>query len=217
MEIIIYLFTASITIAWSVWVYIYWEEGALLPEDAGMRFFLIITPSSFFLLTVIIGMDRLQFFRPDIMGLLAIDVITIISSALLFILIKIGSTDKQKAYTTVVVLYNIGCALVVIGIFVLSKSETLRNKLQELTAELQKLDILSFNWAGLNTETEEQSLIDVLNKVLIALFSYIPITVIRFISLKRQKKKISKDIEDLRRTVFELQEKVENYSKIGKQ
>jgi hypothetical protein len=116
----------------------------------------------------------------------------------------------------VVVLYNIGCALVVTGIFVLSKSETLRNKLLELTAELQKLDILSFNWAGLNTETEEQSLIDVLNKVLIALFSYLPITVIRFISLKRQKKKIARDIEDLRRTVFELQEKVENYSKIRK-
>ena len=216
MEIIVYLVTAIITIAWSVWVYIFWEEGAMLPEDAGMRFILIVTPSTFFLLTVLIGMVPSDLFRLDLMGLVSLDVLITIAAIILFISLRFKSADRKTLFVTIVSLYNIGAVLVLASIYTLGKLPSLQVRLLDFVRQWQEIDILSLNWAGVEAGAEEPSLVNILNKVLIAIFSYIPITVIRFIYIKRQNKKLSRELDDLRRNVFALEEKVEQYSKIRK-
>jgi cell division protein FtsB len=66
-------------------------------------------------------------------------------------------------------------------------------------------------WTGLNPEARQQDLASMANKVLIALLSYIPISLARSIlvnrQISRQRREMHREIEGLKRRLEELERK----------
>jgi len=76
METILYICTAALTVAWSVYTYIAWTDKERRGEYVVGRFFLMIGPSAYFLLLILAGWSRVRELRLDLVGIAALDVLT---------------------------------------------------------------------------------------------------------------------------------------------
>ncbi len=211
METALYIGTAILTIAWSVWTYLTWSDRSRLEDYTGKRFYLIASPSGYFLLLALAGWQRIQLIRLDLIGLAVYDCLIILCWIVLLIArgLKIG--QFKKVYTRILVFFNVVAIVLVAGIFLIRLYPPLLIRLSDFINQGIHLDFFKFAWIGLDPETHERDFISMANKILIALFSYIPITVLRtlYISrqMSRQRKWVTSEIGKLKRKIEELEKK----------
>jgi hypothetical protein len=211
MEMALYIGTAILTIAWSVWTYLTWSDRSRLEDYTGKRFYLIASPSGYFLLLALAGWQRVQMIRLDLIGLAVYDILTLLCWIVL--LIARGSKPGQfkKMYTGVLATFNIVAVLLVGGIFLIRLFPPVIIRITDFINQGLHLDFFKFAWIGLDPETHERDFISMANKILIALFSYIPITVLRTLythrQISRQRKWITMEINALKRKIEQLESK----------
>jgi hypothetical protein len=212
MEMVLYIGTAILTIAWSVWTYLTWSDRSRLEDYTGKRFYLIASPSGYFLLLALAGWQRIQLIRLDLIGLSVYDCLIILCWIVLLITrgLKIG--QFKKIYTRILVFFNVIALILVAGIFLIRLFPPLLIRLSDFIHQGISLEFFKFAWIGLDPETHERDFISMANKILIALFSYIPITVLRtlYISrqMSRQRRWITQEIGNLKRKIEELEKKL---------
>lgn len=206
MDTIIYLATALLAVIWSVQIYLNWHHKAGLAEDSGWRFFLIIAPSSYFLLIALAAWEKALFIRLDIVGLIIIDSLTLLCWAALLIIGRLRRINYRKNYIRILIFYNIFTILMITALHIIKYFPPLLIPLTNLAAQGQRLDFFRFAWLGLDPETHDRDLISMLNKILIALLSYLPIAFIRALIQARQRRRIVEELNLLRRRIEELEQ-----------
>ena len=211
METALYIGTAILTIAWSVWTYLTWSDRSRLEDYTGKRFYLIASPSGYFLLLALAGWQRVQLIRLDLIGLAVYDCLIILCWIVLLIARGLKVGQFKKVYTRILVFFNVVAIVLVAGIFLIRLFPPLLIRLSDFINQGINLEIFKFAWIGLDPETHEQDFISMANKILIALFSYIPITVLRtlYISrqMSRQRRWITQEISKLKRKIEELEKR----------
>ena len=211
MEMALYIGTAVLTIAWSVWTYLTWSDRSRLEDYTGKRFYLIASPSSYFLLLALAGWQRVQMIRLDLIGLAIYDILIVLCWILLLIARSLKASQFKKMYTRVLVVFNIVAVLLVGGVFLIRLFPPLLIRISDFVSQGIRLDFFKFAWIGLDPETHERDFISMANKILIALFSYIPITVLRTMythrQISRQRKWVTMEINALKRKIEQLESK----------
>ena len=204
MDTAIYVGTVFLTVVWSVWIYLLWADRANLPEDSGLRFLLIVGPSTFFLIIALSGWRPRLLLRVDLIALVAYNVLTLLSALALVIVFSLERISSRTGYKTVIIVYYVLASVLTVATHALKFFPSVVMDLSQLISQGFRLDFLSLAWVGVNTETQEVDLVSMLNKILIALLSYIPVSVIRYLSWSRSKRKLEREIQALRKMVEEL-------------
>jgi hypothetical protein len=206
METILYIGTAALTIAWSVYTYIAWSDAERRGEYVVGRFFLIIGPSAWFLLLILAGWSRVRELRLDLVGIAALDALTAACWLGLLLARALKPRDPKRTLAAFLVAYNVLAALLLLGIFLVRSFPPLRIPLASWLEQGLRLEFLRFAWKELNPEARQQDLASFANKVLIALLSYIPVSLLRTILVNRQ---ISRQRRDMFREIGELKKRLE--------
>jgi hypothetical protein len=211
MEMALYIGTAILTIAWSVWTYLTWSDRSRLEDYTGKRFYLIASPSGYFLLLALAGWQRVQMIRLDLIGLAVYDVLIVLCWIILLISRGLKSSQFKKMYISVLAAFNIIAVLLVTGVFLIRLFPPLLIRVTNFINQGVRLEFFKFAWIGLDPETHERDFVSMANKILIALFSYIPITVLRTLythrQIIRQRKWITMEINELKRKIEQLEAK----------
>ncbi len=211
METILYICTAALTVAWSVFAYITWTDAERRGEYVVGRFFLIIGPSAYFLLIILAGWSRVREARLDLVGIAALDVLTAGCWLGLLLARAFRPRDTKRTLAGFLVAYHILAAVLVLGIFLVRSFPPLRIPIYSWFDQGLRLQFLRFAWKELNPEARQQDLASMANKVLIALLSYIPISLIRSIlvnrQIARQRRDMFREIEQLKKRLEELERK----------
>ena len=213
METILYICTAALTVAWSVFTYIAWTDKERRGEYVVGRFFLIIGPSAYFLLLILAGWSRVQALRLDMIGIAALDVLTAVCWLGLLVARVVRSTDPKRTLAGFLITYHILAGLLVVGVFLVRSFPPLRIPISAWIDQGMRLDFLRFAWKELNPEARQQDLASMANKVLIALLSYIPISLIRSILVNRQ---ISRQRREMFRMIEELKKRLDDLERRGR-
>ncbi|UCF97018.1 MAG: hypothetical protein JSV89_17855 [Spirochaetaceae bacterium] len=212
METAFYIGTAILTIAWSVWTYLTWSDRSRLEDYTGKRFYLIASPSGYFLLLALAGWQRVQVIRLDLIGLALYDCLIVLCWIILLIARGLRAVQFKKAYIRLLVFFNIVSVILVTGVFLIRLFPPLLIRVSDFINQGVRLDFFKFAWVGLDPETHERDFVSMANKILIALFSYIPITVLRTLythrQISRQRKWITTEISALKRKIEELEKKL---------
>jgi hypothetical protein len=212
METILYLGTAALSVAWSVYIYMAWSDRARRPESAGGRILLIIFPSAYFLLIALSGWGRAVTLRLDILGLLILDGLTLACWLALAISAWVKLARYRRAFTLVLTVYHAIAVLLVAAVHLLKLYPPLLIIATSLIDQAGKIDFLRFTWVQLDPQTHDRDLVGMLNKILIALFSYVPISIMRALyvnrQVNRQRRELKAEIAALRHKVKKLEEKV---------
>jgi hypothetical protein len=211
MEMALYIGTAILTIAWSVWTYLTWSDRSRLEDYTGKRFYLIASPSGYFLLLALAGWQRVQLIRLDLIGLAVYDVLIVLCWIILLIARGLKPSQFKKMYISVLAVFNIIAVLLVAGVFLIRLFPPLLIRVTDFINQGVRLEFFKFAWIGLDPETHERDFVSMANKILIALFSYIPITVLRTLythrQIIRQRKWITMEINELKRKIEQLEAK----------
>jgi hypothetical protein len=209
METILYLCTAALAVAWSVYTYIAWTDKERRGEYVVGRFFLIIGPSAYFLLLILAGWSKVQELRLDLVGIAALDVLTAGCWLGLLLARAVRPKDPKRNLSGFLVTYHVLAGLLVLALFLVRSFPPLRIPLAAWLYQALRLDFLRFAWTGLNPEARQQDLASLGNKVLIALLSYIPISLARSIlanrQISRQRREMHREIEELKKRLEELE------------
>ncbi len=206
METYIYIVTALLTIVWSVWIYTLWGVKVKLREDSGYRFLLMILPSSFFLVIVFAGFKPSLFIRLDLIGLVFYDLSTIVSGVLILFGVYLFRGNTRKWYVFGVVFQILFSLGVVIVLLALRFFPPLLIKFSQIASEVKSVNLFAMLWGFLNPERHERDLYDFINKILIALFSYIPISIARFFYNRRKLNQILNEFDRVKRELGRLSE-----------
>lgn len=211
MEMALYIGTAVLTIAWSVSTYLTWSDRSRLEDYTGKRFYLIASPSGYFLLLALAGWQRVQVIRLDLIGLAVYDILIVLCWIILLIARGLKASQFKKMYIRLLAFFNIVAVLLVAGIFLIRLFPPLLIRVSDFINQGIRLDFFKFAWIGLDPETHERDFISMANKILIALFSYIPITVLRTLythrQISRQRKWVTMEINALKRKIEQLEKK----------
>ena len=209
METALYIGTAILTIAWSVWTYLTWSDRSRLEDYTGKRFYLIASPSGYFLLLALAGWQRVQMIRLDLIGLVVYDGLIILCWIILLIARGLAARSYKKLYTRVLVFFNLAAIVLVAAIFLIRMFPPLLIRVSDFINQGIRFEFFKFAWIGLDPESHERDFLSMANKILIALFSYIPITVLRTLythrQIARQRKWITTEITALKRRIEELE------------
>jgi len=206
METILYICTAALTVAWSVFTYIAWTDKERRGEYVVGRFFLIIGPSAYFLLLILAGWSRVRELRLDLIGIAALDVLTAACWLGLLVARAVRPKDSKRTLAGFLIAYHVLAAALVIGVFLVRSFPPLRIPLASWIGQGLRLEFLRFAWKELDPEARQQDLSSMANKVLIALLSYVPISLVRSILVNRQ---ISRQRRDMYREIAELKKRLE--------
>jgi hypothetical protein len=205
METGIYVGAVALTVVWSVYLHTTWSTRAKLTEEAGGRFFLIVGPSSYLLATVLSGWQEITEMRLDLVGLVLLGAIIILTWLVLLIYFAARHTDDTQGYKIMLVLYNVTSILVVAACWSLRLIPPFREWVMGLVEESRSIDLFSFAWVAMDTEGREPNLTSMLNRILIALLSYVPISLIRIAYGNRKRKRIVQEVDALRQRVISLE------------
>jgi hypothetical protein len=206
METILYICTAALTVAWSVFTYIAWSDAERRGEYVVGRFFLIIGPSAYFLLLILAGWSRVRELRLDMVGIAGLDVLTAACWLGLLLARAFRPRDPKRALAGFLVAYHVLAGLLVLVIFLVRSFPPLRIPLASWIEQGLRLQFLRLAWKELNPEARQQDLAAMGNKVLIALLSYIPVSLVRSILVNRQ---ISRQRRETYRLIEELKKRLE--------
>ena len=186
MDTPIYLGTAALTILWSVWIYQGWSQRARLRESDTGRFYHIIAPSGYFVLLALAGWERARVIRLDLIGVVAYDGIIVLCALCLLVVGALRHVDFRRAFRRILVLYNVLSLLLLVGLYLVKFFPPLLIRFTALVQQLTEMEFFRLAWVGLDPESHEQDLVSMANKVLIALLSYIPVSLARALYISRQ-------------------------------
>jgi hypothetical protein len=212
METILYICTAALTVAWSVFTYIAWTDKERRGEYVVGRFFLIIGPSAYFLLLILAGWSRVQALRLDLVGIAVLDVLTAACWLGLLLARALRPASPKRTLAGFLIAYNVLAGLLLLAVFLVRSFPPLRIPLASWLGQGLRLEFLRFAWKELDPEARQQDLASFGNKVLIALLSYIPISLLRSILVNRQ---ISRQRRDMYREIAELKKRLEELERRG--
>jgi len=213
MDYAVYIGTAVFTITWSLLTYIQWAERVHLREDSGLRFTILIAPSTYFLLIALSSWEMSLSFRLDLIGLIIFDAITILAGFFMLIGFILFSQAQKKVFKTILSGYHILSIFLIIILYSIKLFPPLLIITTMYVQKLQEVDLLSFSWIGMDPESKEQNIIGMFNKVFIALLSYVPISILRFIYTNHQRAKLQKEINIIKKDIQEIRERLNNCSK----
>ncbi|MBN1835527.1 MAG: hypothetical protein JW820_06730 [Spirochaetales bacterium] len=196
METAIYLGTAALTILWSVWIYRVWSQRARLRESDAGRFYHIIAPSGYFVLLALAGWERARVIRLDLIGAVIYDGIIVLCAIALLVAGALKHIDYRRSFRRLLVLYNLLAVLLLVALYLVKFFPPLLIRVTALVQELTALDFFRFAWVGLDPESHQQDLISMANKVLIALLSYIPVSLARALYVSRQMSRQRREMHD---------------------
>ena len=209
METALYIGTAVLTILWSVWTYLVWSDKSALEEFSGRRFYLIAAPSAYFLLLALSGWQKAQTIRLDLVGIVAYDALIVLSWLVLLLARALHVGRFKRAYVVVLSLYNVLSVLLVAAVYLVRMFPPVLIRVTALLQQSFRLDFFRFAWVGLDPTKHEQDLVSMANKVLIAVISYVPVTIFRAVYLNRQmgrhRRELAEEIEQLKRRIGELE------------
>ncbi len=208
METAIYIVSVAITIIWSVWIYTMWSEKAGLPDDSGLRFFYIIAPSSFFLIIILAGWEHAVSIRLDVIGLLLLSGTTVLSTLSLAVALFVLRLHFRKSYLFALSLYTILSILTAGGVHLIKLYPPLLIRLTGFLNTLSRLNFFSFAWVGLDSGTQQQDVVGMLNKIIIAFFTYLPVTLVRFIYISRKQRELKRQLDGLKKKVDTLERRL---------
>ena len=178
METILYVATAALAIAWSVYAYIVWSEKERRAEYVAGRFFLIVGPSGYFLLLILTGWQQAPALRLDLIGLLVYDAFIAVCWLVLLLSLALRPADPRRTFVGVMAGYHTLSLLLVLVLLLLRLFPALLIPVSSWISQSLRIDFFRFTWIALNPETGRQDFVSLANKVLIALLSYIPISLI---------------------------------------
>lgn len=207
MDEILFIISTLITIIWSVWLYTAWENRAGLPESSSVRLFILIGPSVYVFLLAVSSWVKSVSIRLDILGLMGLTIVSLLCAAVLFVLMKTMATER-KAYVAAVSAYNGAAVLIIAAIYLVRFYPPLLIRLAAFLRQVEQFEITSMGWMALNPENHEQDLVSLINKIVIAFCSYIPISVLRMLYMSRQRKRMQRDLEALEKRIGELESQV---------
>jgi hypothetical protein len=211
MEMALYIGTAVLTIVWSVWTYLTWSDRSRLEDYTGKRFYLIASPSGYFLLLALAGWQKVQVIRLDLIGLAVYDILIVLCWLVLLITRGLKASQFKKMYIRVLAFFNIIAVLLVASVFLIRLFPPLLIRVSNFINQGIRFEFFKFAWIGLDPETHERDFVSMANKILIALFSYIPITVLRTLythrQISRQRKWVTREINTLKHKIEELEKK----------
>lgn len=205
MDTIVYLATAAITVIWSVWIYLWWESRAGLAEETGLRLALIVAPSSYFLLIAVSGWAGVSNLRLDLAGLVLLDGVTIIIGILLSTLLRFPNVNRRRTYLTLLAVYNAIAVVEIAFLYVVRSQPALMVRVAQLAGEWERLNFLSFSWLGGRERSSQPDLIGLLNKLTIALISYVPVSIIRYVGSVRRRRRLERELALLKSKVDNLE------------
>jgi hypothetical protein len=212
METILYLSTAVISVAWSVYIYLAWSDRAGRPENSGARILLIIFPSAYFLLIALSGWGRAVSLRLDFLGLLFLNGLTVLCWLALAVSVWVKLARYRRAFTLVLSVYHVLALLLVAAVHLIKLFPPLLIIFANLIDQAGQIDFLHFAWVQLDPESRDRDLVSMLNKILIAVFSYVPISILRALyvnrQVNRQRRELKGEIEALRKKVRKLEDKL---------
>ncbi len=208
METAIYLTTGVLTVIWSVLVYRWWEGWAHLRDESGLRLFLIVSPSSYFLLIAVSGWAAVANFRLDLVALGALDVLIVLSALFLIVLGGTRAIDRRSAYIGTVLVYNLAAACLAGAALIVRRFPPLMVRLASLVGQWDRLDFLSFSWFNAGETNNQLDLVRLLNRILIALLSYVPIAILRGVSNARQRRALRRDVDLLHARIERLEQRL---------
>jgi hypothetical protein len=119
---------------------------------------------------------------------------------------RVRRINFKKNYIRILILYNVLTILLVTALHIIKYFPPLLIPITNLLVQGQRLDFFRFAWLGLDPETHDRDLISMLNKILIALLSYLPIAFIRALIQARQRRRIVEELTLLRRRIEELEQ-----------
>jgi hypothetical protein len=196
MEIGIYLGTAALTILWSVWIYMAWSQRARLRESDAGRFYHIIAPSGYFVLLALAGWARAEVIRLDLIGAVVYDGIIVVFAVALLLTGALKHVDFRKAFRRILIAYNLLSVLLVVALYLVKFFPPLLIGFTGLLRQLSEMDFFRFTWVAINPESRERDLVSMANKVLIALLSYIPVSLARAVYISRQMSRQRREMHD---------------------
>lgn len=205
METIVYVLTPVLTIFWSVTVFITWHRRAALKEDSFFRFYHILAPGSYFLAGAVSGFG-VTFFRFDIAVLLFLDGIIILSVLLAFTVFVLGKKNTGSRFTGVLIFYNAVSVAGVVSAFVIKNSPFLVMRISQLIEEASRIEIPSFSQLTLDSVASGGNLSGWINRILIALFTYVPVALLRFLYVSHRRKRLEKQVCELEARIWRLEE-----------
>ena len=208
METIIFLVTAGVTVLWSVWSYFFWSEKVRVSEESPLRFVILIAPSAYFLLLVFTGWQRQADLRLDLIGMIVLVIISLAGFLASLITGKMRKESRRSASIVVYVIYNLLGLATVAGAYIARNNPLVLIRITALAERFREMEMLSFAWVGLDTEQQQQDLLVFLNRVLIAVLSYLPIAVLRFLSGARQRRRILRELDGLKRRLEAIESRV---------
>ena len=212
METILYICTAALTVAWSVFTYIAWSDKERRGEYVVGRFFLMLGPSAYFLLLILAGWSRVQELRLDLVGIAVLDVLTAACWLGLLLARALRPGSPKRTLAGFLIAYNVLAGVLLLGVFLVRSFPPLRIPLYSWIDQGLRLEFLRFAWKELDPEARQQDVASMANKVLIALLSYIPISLLRSILVNRQ---ISRQRRDMYREIAELKKRLEELERRG--
>lgn len=206
-----YFFTILITLGWSLLSYSSWHPRGKLPEFSGLRFLVLILPSSYFLIIALSAWPQEIFLRLDVAALLLLDFITLLNALLLGIFFK--HQKFPKIYKIILGVYHSCGIFLAIAVHLLRFSPTMLIQIAYFLRQFERVDLLSLNWLSLMPEAQDQQFEALLKKIILAVLSYVPIAIVRFLSALRQRLRLRKDIRVLEQRMGELEAKVSRHLK----
>ncbi len=212
MESLLYAITAGVIILWSVWSYSFWSENAGLPEDSSFRNVLIILPSSLFLLIALSGWRTEESFRFDLFAIIFLDVVTILCAIALLGVRIFARHNPRAPFLAIISIWFFVAVVTVVSAHVLKASPPLIMRINDLLAQLERINLFSFSWLGVDPETREQDFVRLLNRAFIAILSYIPVSLVRYITVRRQTGKLSRELRNLRSRLENLERRLETFT-----
>jgi hypothetical protein len=207
MATAIYLATAAITIVWAVWTYLLWADRAGFQEDSSWRFLLFVGPTVFFIVTALAGLDEILYLRLDIIGILALDCLTVICVIVLVVVYYILRRKTGKAYRFILLFYSVGAALITALSHLIKLSPTMLLMVYNWIQQATQIQFFKFAWVGLNPQSGDADLVGMLNKIVIAVFSYIPIAMVRFFYNTHQRRRFLRQVDELKNRIETLEKK----------
>jgi hypothetical protein len=205
METAVVLATAGLAVLWSIRSYALLGDRFDGSDESPLRMVAIIAPSAYFLLLILVGWQRDLAVRLDLVGMLLVDGLTLLAIMSSFVIKLLPERRRHPAVVVLLIIHHLLSIAVVSGAFVVRESPALLFSLQSLLRRLAGIELLSFAWVGLDADRQEQDIVAFLNRVLLAVFSYIPIALVRLLAGIRQRKRLERRIDRLERRIASLE------------
>jgi len=206
METAIYLTTGVLTVLWSVLLYRWWEDRARLRDESGLRLLLIVTPSSYFLLIAVSGWSTVANFRLDLAALGVLDGLIVLCALTIVVLGGFRAVDRRSTYIGVAIAYNLAAAFLAGATLFVRSFPPLIVRVASIVGQWNRLDFFSFSWFSAAESDKQLDLVRLLNRILIALLSYVPIGIIRAVGNARQRRRLRHDVDLLHARMERLEQ-----------